>query len=408
MRTALMLALAFPVTLAAQIQRPGRAGTPVVQDGATPVFTAVPYTPPADPAGFTATVESGKVVLTWQPVAGVTSYLLGGAGIDLYGQRVQASTYTVANLPAGTHEWTVASLNADGQAINNGAKWPHASVTLTPATAVTGRYRITLAGFQVMIETLDDALERDGKRDEVYAAASWALFDRNTRTVSGKGSVRSKTYGDASRWPARVAAGRASASGGLMTGDIIPTGWGIQNPPPSVHDPMLLPMVVWEGSLTNGQEILVIRPSLWEEDADPSTYAIWRQQSEASGFPDYHDRAQHLTEPLISGPFAGKKMFFTAYDNLRWAFGFTADPLSSGKDRPIGLDGFDSTVLSWQDRYFVLTRENLESTLDSRHVAQRKQPPGLLTVWLRDEERGTVEITQHGHYRMLLGIERVP
>jgi hypothetical protein len=321
---------------------------------------------------------------------------------------VQATTYTIPNLPPGTHDWTVASLNADGQAINNGAKWPHANVTLTPATAATGRYRITLAGFQVMIETLDDALERDGKRDEVYAAASWTLFNRNTRTVSGKGIVRSKTYGDASRWPARVAAGKASTSGGLMTGDVIPTGWGIQGPPPSVHDPMRLPVVVWEGSLTNGQEILVIRPTLWEEDADPSTYALWQQQSEAFGFPDYHGRAQHLTDPLISGPFGGKKMFWTAYDPLRWAFGFTADPLSSGKDRPIGLEGFDSTVLSWQDRYFVLTRENLESTLDPRHVAQRKQPPGLLTVWLRDEERGTVEITQHGHYRMLLGIERVP
>jgi len=305
MRTALLLALAFPMTLAAQIQRPSRTGTAVVQDRATPVFTAIPYTPPADPAGFTATAKASQVVLAWQPVAGVTSYLLGGPGMGLYGLPVQATTHTVPNLPPGTHEWTVASLNADRQAINNGARWPRVSITLTPATAVTGRYRVTLAGFQVMRETFDDALDRDGKRDEVYAAASWTLFtNRNAREVGGKGTVRSKTYGDASRWPARVAAGKGSSSGGLMTGDTIPAGWAIQGLPMLMRDPMQLPVVVWEGSLTNGRELLVIHPTLWEEDADPSTYTRWRQNAEATGFPDYHDRAENLTGSL-SSPFVG-------------------------------------------------------------------------------------------------------
>ncbi len=405
MRTAILLALALPTTVAAQLQRPSRSGAPVVAEGPTRTFTPIPYTPPGDPTGFTATVQGNKVLLSWQPVTGVSSYLLGGSGIGLYGQQVQATAYAVDNLAAGTHEWTVASLDADGRAINNGAKWPKASVTLTPATATTGRYRITLAGFEVLRETYDDQLNRDGYSDEVYAAASWGLFDRTSKASLANGTVRSRTYGDNRGWPARVLAGKATPSGGLMAVDTIPRGWRVQGPPPVESDPIRLPVVVWEGSLTNGREILVVRPALWEEDADPATYLRWRQKSEASGFPDYHGREQHLTGPL-SGPFGGKPMFGTNDHLLHQYLGSASDPLSAGKDRPIGVDHYGNSFY-WTDRYFVLTRENLESTFDPKRLAQTRQVPGLLTVWLSDQDFGT-DISQRGHYRLLLGVERIP
>ncbi len=390
-----MLLLLAPLTLDAQIQRPARTGSPmVVHEGTMPVLTAVPYTPPADPAGFTAMAQSGKVLLAWKPVPGVTSYLLGGAGMGLYGQRVQGSSYSVPSLAPGAHEWTVASLDADGRAIHNGANWPRTGITLTPATAVSGRYRITIAGFQVMRETVDDPFDRDGKRDEVYAAAYWSVFDRKTRMSGGKGLARSRTYGDASRWPARVAAGRGSPSGGLKTNDTIPAGWNVQGPPPPAQDPMRFPVVVWEGSLTNDKELLVIRPTLWEEDADATTFDRWRQNSQNAGFPDYQG-PDRLTGTL-SSPFTGNLWFTTAKNII--SHYLLSEPLSFGKDRPLGVNEHDN-IFYWNDQYYVLTRENLESTLN----AQR----GMLTVWFYDRDKGTDPPLQ-GHYRMLLAIERIP
>lgn len=412
MRIALLLGLAIPASLPAQIQRPvGRV--PVVVDGPrTPILTAAPGTPApapapaADPSGFTATARGNAVVLSWQAVPGVSWYLLGGPGMGLYGQQIQGTSHTLRDLGPGQYEWTVASLEGENRpAVNNGASWPKASLMLSPRTV--GAYRVSVAGLRVDRTTYDDQLNRDGASDEVYASVVFQRFDR-AGTLVQSGGVTSRTHGDASRWPARVAQGSATGSGGLAPRDVVPAGWDERSPQSPANDSRRFPMVVWQGILADSGDVLVIRPTLWEEDGDPTAfhwYTRFLAQADPArtwGLRDLHRAlATNDLHPITGIAPDGKgHLFWTSNDFVEQAVVANRQDhyVDPGRDRPIGMsDGY------FMDQVFVLTRERIEAEL--RRTSAIASPPGLLVVRLQDRMGGTVPL--NGEYQLYLRLERM-
>jgi hypothetical protein len=130
MRTWLILAFALPSMLRAQVPRAAVVGSPRA------TVTTVAAT--GNPTGFAATVQRRDVVLSWQPVPGVSQFLIGGPEMGSTGQKVEGTTYTVPLVGPGSHEWTVASLGADQAPLTNWANWPKAQ-----AVVDTSLYAIT-------------------------------------------------------------------------------------------------------------------------------------------------------------------------------------------------------------------------------------------------------------------------
>ncbi len=152
----------------------------------------------------------------------------------------------------------------------------------------TGRFRVTLTGFTVNGQTDDNVLETDGKGDEVFILAEVAQYDRYTqdpRTLAGaavrlgyndnlhgggnvtlRRSLVSVLMGDVNNQnnPPRIQAGSASSLGGLRTGDRFPTNepWILSSEPTADRPPMLL----WEGELRRGRDLVTIVPTVWEWD----------------------------------------------------------------------------------------------------------------------------------------------
>jgi hypothetical protein len=417
MRTAILLGLALPATLVAQIQRPSRIGTPIVAEPRAPVLTAVPTAPnpsapAADPSGFTATRLGNTVLLSWQAVPGVSWYLLGGPGMTLYGQQVQGTSYTLRDLAPGHYEWSVASLAGENQpALNNGALWPKASLVLDGRTV--GAYRISVAGFRVDRTTYDDQLNRDGASDEVYASVIFQRFDR-TGTLVQSGAVTSKTHGDASKWPTRVAQGGATAEGGLAPRDVVPFGWDERSvQPPLVADPRRFPMVVWQGMLADSGDVLVLRPSLWEEDGDATAFNFYTRYLAGAppaatwgleGFQQSLTNTEIQPSPGISGPerkwllrsWSFNVVDYLAVDNSRDFY------INPGRDRPIGLRTYGGEYL-WYDQVFGLTREKLEAEL--RRASAIGAPAGVIALRLSEKQGGVVPL--NGDYVLYLRVERM-
>src|SRR5205085_282845 len=112
-------------------------------------------------------------------------------------------------------------------------------------------FRIVLLGVQCVHETVDDPLQLDGKRDEIFAGAYVTTIppvppsgqfppNRNPHQQSGgplgwrpvptpymspaAGSfVKTKVMGDTNGFSNRVRAGSGGDKGGIQTGDFIPS-----------------------------------------------------------------------------------------------------------------------------------------------------------------------------------------
>src|SRR5690606_6958959 len=100
-----------------------------------------PMGPPRDPANFTATQTGpGTVELRWDPVPGVTTYVLNGAGMP-EGRKVNTTSTTVTGLSPGVHEWLVTSWYDPDGSRTNANQWPRATIEVK---ALSGSYRVTI------------------------------------------------------------------------------------------------------------------------------------------------------------------------------------------------------------------------------------------------------------------------
>jgi hypothetical protein len=369
------------------------AGTTTTQTGITVAPAPAPMgLVPINPSGFRAVETApGQVVLSWQPVSAASYYVLLGPGLPGGGVKVPgATTYTATAVPGGTQQWAVASYYEPGPTSTPASEFPRVSLIVTsattaaasptaaPAPAASGRYLVTIVSMRAYQSSRDDILSRDGMGDEVYAAAFVRRYDRRTSALAESYMRGTTPHGDVNQFGAsRIQAGSMSATGGLRDADMIPDGpvSALRSIPPQEAS---FPWMLWEGTLTDGADALVITPSLWEQDGSNGLHTQWAQQQQMLSSSIFtkasvQDQiAQKAFGVLVSGSsgvngssglnFLGR----TAVDILLLSFGVPiVNLLQTSADRPIGIvmnaSAPDQTLLLTHT--VVLTREIIEAAL---------------------------------------------
>jgi hypothetical protein len=227
-----------------------------------------------------------------------------------------------------------------------------------------------ISGFACAKETVDS--DKDGKKDEVYAAAAFVLWNRRDgRMISTPNVIRTVEYGDiGGRLGSRIQAGTASAKGGIWggnNGDYVPSGL---NPQASVGSGTSdrLPLLVFEGGLSDSTEALLVAPSIWESDSDPSGFNSYSNNWKNGGI------GTVINSPAVQNQLtmAGLSSTIAPGDpTISQVANFFGGPIgayllaatywsTNDHDRPIGLIDYQGTG-KYQDRLVVITREKLAS-----------------------------------------------
>jgi len=323
---------------------------------------------PVNPSGFTAVQTApSQVRLSWQPVTAASFYLLLGPGLPAGGAKVTgAATFTATAVPAGNQEWAVASFYEPGNASTPAAEFPRVTLNVTgppptvPPPVLSGRYLVTVTGLRAYQVSMDDQLSRDGRGDEVYAGAYIRRYDRRTGEIVEFPVRKTMTYGDVNNFGSqRVQAGTMSGTGGIRDGDPIPPGPLFVTRSVPAQD-TTFPWRLWEGTLTNDADALVITPSLWEKDFNDAIYPLWEQQQQGLNVslfttPGVQDQITQKAFGVLTSGAAGMPVANLA---VAWA-----NVLLATNDRPIGMmaNGFGQAMLL--NQVIVLTREIIEAAL---------------------------------------------
>ena len=253
------------------------------------------------------------------------------------------------------------------------------------------RFRVVLTGFTVNRQTHDHLFETDGKGDEIYALVELAQYDgyaagldvynpfyvaspinhRATGELLLRRSPVSLVAGDTSGdFPGRLTGGSANgARGGLRTGDRYPTNepWSYGG---EAHADRL-PMLVWEGELRRGRDLLVIVPTLWEWDG---------------GNPELRARFTQKAQDFFT---------FNAREGTGFPFvQFVGGDIFTAGDRPVGLIGED-----WAPRLLLMTYEGATNAA-TRSLSG--MGAGVLAVQLVEWRRRSED------YTLYLRVERLP
>jgi hypothetical protein len=380
----------------------------IVPGTTAPPAGAAPPAVPVDPANFRATqTADGTVVLSWNAVPGAGSYLVGGPGLST-GVTVNGTSHTVTGIAPGVHTWLVATVYNPGGVMTTADKWSRATATVVNKA---GRYRILLTGFRVLRATFDDRINGNG--DEVYASATVATIDRRDNSVLQPRTVlRTSTYGDISRDARRIRAGSFGQSGGLWANDTVPAGSdprAVSSTPSGTQ----FPLALWEGTLRDGIDPVVVNPVLWEEDGQLKYYNWWadpnhftrgqpaRATAQATGIQDRASRGD-LT------PLRGILVFLCGSNSE------VLPDCEPGNDRPIGINGgsclgdtFAANLPAWCEVTVVLTREGVERALAG--PAAGGAGAGVIPIPLVDTSgvdplKGGLD----GNYELYLRVERLP
>lgn len=341
-----------------------------------------------------ATGTPGSVRLEWQVVPGVTHYFVEGSNLP----RTQTTNagFVVPDIrTAGTHEWTVISVYPGG--LYNDLNPSRASLVVggSPAASDRARYRITVNGFRVNRETLDDPLQRDGKGDEVYIAVYVAEHDTRGNRLSSNVIRPPVVFGDKSGFGSgRVSAGSRSGSGGLRSGD----GYPGANPATRTRgpSPVNLPFTVWQGELAAAGNYVVMVPSIWEWDGNSQDFDGWANVVDSSVLA-VRERLRQVLQPTAGNPPSGWPGI-----HLSRASFFTG---GSAGDRPIGLRASPQggAYYEYFDRAFALNREFVEAKLTK--ASQTSLPPGVAST--RFEDDPSLSHVLGGDYTLYLQVERL-
>ncbi len=359
---------------------------------------------PTNPASLTGTVKGdGIVELTWPAVAGASYYLLWGPGLA-NGTQANGTTYTVQGVPAGPQEFTVGAYFLPGPVSTVATAFTKGRVTVRRATE---NYRVTINGFTVNHATSENWLNSDGVSDEDYASAFVQIFDRaSQRLLMAPAVVESAVHGDVSNWNGRVRAGSATASGGIQGGDAVPMNTNPAVAPTGAPSRTALPLVVFEGPLTAGKEVVVIRPVLWEWDGTRSAFDTWRstfmQSAPDATFGAIRSEIEDLSIRVTLGGY-----LLTAHEGTQGVLNSWERDIGPGVDRPIGLapvrTRYGGTKLMWQDRLVVLTKEKIDAALDAPYTTGAL---GILSIQLKDVDAS--DIPYSGDYTLYVRVERIP
>jgi hypothetical protein len=250
----------------------------------------------------------------------------------------------------------------------------------------TARYRAVITGFRCLSPTWDHVLQVDGKDDEVYLSTLVTQMNGAGQKVY-EDQPTSLTMGDVNGQPGRIRAGTASRQGGIRANDTFPdaTPW-IPNEPPS-PDRRYPPMTVWENDLTQGQDVVLIAPALWEYDGGKDAWGdwvAWGQQTLSSVGPK-----------LLALIGEKSKVIFEAAEiALGVAVSMTkAGLVGQASDRPIGMQPDGSG--------YTFTPKVVALNYDSAAVIANSGNGGVLELPFVD----AAEL--RGHYSVFLRVEKV-
>ena len=305
-----------------------------------------------------------------------------------------------------------------------------AGFTVAPASTVpaaSGNYLITMTGLLCMNPTVDDQLNRDGKGDEIYGAAFVRQYNRTTGQLTASSNAKTWVYCDtngfvdAQSHPTRQQAGSLSPLGGIDKNDFIPdqsTAESTVNPL-SVH-PDLFPMTLWRGTMTDGVEALIISPTVWEYDGEPSLFTNWVQnQQNLNSTLLYTQKVQDviksagLSQLTLGGGEAVAQFTNPDLAVIDATIGLPPIQLlfSSGQDRPIGLAPNASQSTFLPNTAVVLTREIIEQhTQPSSGTPGVTQSGSLAVIFADTVMDGTGSIIgpkRFASYMMFIQIEKL-
>jgi hypothetical protein len=310
---------------------------------------------------------------------------------------------------------------------------PTSPAVATPAPT-SGKYLVTITALWCVVMTKDDPFDRDGKGDEIYAAAYVRRYDRKTFQLLEHTTLRTLTYGDGNGRPERVPGGTQHSTGGVAPGNILPNGGTATRLLPPQQS--LLPMRVWEGTLTDGADALVITPSIWEDDGEPSFHYTWvqtqqqisnwlfplekvqRQIADRRFFPLSLEPSERMSTNLETKVLNVTAEIVTIGLGIPWNLD---EYFVSKHDRPIGIIQNDVTSSAVQNTVVVLTKEIIDAALAASYpTAETAAPrtviirnkPGILTLSFQDtstaEARfGSINPPDRAHYLMTLQVERL-
>jgi hypothetical protein len=256
--------------------------------------------------------------------------------------------------------------------------------------------------------------------DAIYAAAVARQYDRRSGQSTLSTNLNTWVYGDVNgRIGQRKQAGTRGPAGGIGDGDFVPTGFipGIKSTlPPQVN---LFPMLLWQGTLSDGVDAVILSPSLWINYGDNPLFSTWNQNEDSftnSLLLDTNVQNQINNQTfgtLFLGPsenVLGSQAQAVAHDAatavidtiLVIPFMELAGP---SHDRPIGLadassDPTSATILP--NATIILTRELIEKHLGASNWT-------LLSIDFKDTAHGFTGLPgsdRPGEYTMFIQIER--
>jgi hypothetical protein len=256
-----------------------------------------------------------------------------------------------------------------------------------------GRLRLSFAGFKCFRETWDDAMQLDGKCDEV-------LLNFNFSMAAADGSTkfqykfRTDTYGDANgAFSNRISAGTCvdmfgGAKGGIKAGDIFSTN-----------------KIIGEYDMAAGDALNII-PTIWEWDpgADILSTVLGRIESGIAGMNTKVMEVVRSGTGIIQSPVSGHINTVTEFVikgnflNLPTASEITQTVVGKQATRPIGM-----TMDGKYDPYVtVLTTPIINAMVNSNFG----YGPGVIPVHYDEEMMGNTR--DHGSYVIFLKIEFIP
>ncbi len=369
-----------------------------------------------------------KVTVSWKlpDNYGASRYRLFAPGLPPEGQifdtatRATDGTYSLelANVPDGNQPFRVA-IQYDAVVSPVDAR------IIAEIKPWSIRYRMLLLGVRIQRKTTDDDIfDADGRGDEVFFGAyRISIPDRQRTDVVPFGFAQSQVRGDVSRFPGRVQLGTAGPSGGLRSGDVLPSAAALQPQPGIIATNDRLPLLLWEGWLTEGRDAAAVAVTAFEWDSASTTawnkwQSWWSSPAGSSMFagrtrnalaqnPD-EIRFVPLTDtfevqpdkPLIEDKLALPPPPGTPRELRYRSFVIEGRPLGN---RPIGALKREG---GWFciPHGFALTRNNLEKTL-------RGQPAAVIEASLRTHRGPDVskpEDEDEAEYTIIVQVERLP
>lgn len=258
------------------------------------------------------------------------------------------------------------------------------------------RFRVIVTGFTVNQQTWDDALNHDGKGDEVFLLTHVAELSSSGKEVLAS-NVRSRVMGDTNGWKGRVHAGTAwtgifgGPRGGLATGDQYPSTrpWQVRG---RVFEDRA-PELVWQGTLRRGDGGVLIVPTIWEWD-EAGGDAIVR---------DWAALVQKLDKaagPLINAASGGATKPFVDATGATWGVlrsNELARVLGHAATRPIGLREAGKGRQVFRPTIIRLNYDIAERLLHSNFG----KGPGVLEVQYQDSSR------LRGDYTLYVKVQRM-